>query len=141
MDLRAMLCVGTLACASMLRAETSEPAKLDAVQSLTVEKLRTYCRSCHAVGALRFIHSEDDAEVWTYITETRVPGSQTLWREAIFAVLDWPQDAPPPFDELKDPAAGRDWMPKGVKRLQLADDYVDSRSVRAVMLEALSATD
>lgn len=111
-------------------------------RAIALGKLRTYCKSCHAVGQLRFIQSEDDAQLWKYINETRAPGSNKLWAQAIVDVLSWPRgDTPPPFDEFKDPAKNQDWMPKGVKRLQLADDTVDGKSVRSIILDALRQED
>lgn len=100
-------------------------------------KLRTYCQSCHGLGQLRFIFGTDDLQLWRFITSNRAPSSGKLWSEAITDVLSWPSGTPPAFDELKDPAQGRDWMPKGAKRLQLADDDVDGRPAREIILDAL----
>lgn len=117
----------------------SEPAvfELLPLQKTAMQKMRVYCRACHAVGEQRFITSDDDQIVWDYIHAERAPISGKLWSTAIFDVLDWPSDRPPAFDEIMDPINNRDWMPKGVKRMQLADDKVDGVATRRKILEAL----
>lgn len=102
--------------------------------AFTVGKLRTYCKACHAIGELRFIHSEDDAEVWNHLFTARAPNSGKLWADGIVEVLSWPSDEPPPFDQLMDPPE-RDWMPRGSKRLHLA---ADSEGARRRIIESLS---
>ena len=102
---------------------------------LTAEKLRTYCRACHGLEKLRFIYSDDDEELWQYIREQVAPNSGKLWVDAIYEVLNWPTDEPPPFSQKIKP--NKDWMPKGSKRLRFADDYTEDTSSRHLMLEAL----
>lgn len=112
----------------------------DAQAQLTVSKLRQYCAACHAVGNVRFIRSDDDAEVWQYIYLNRSPNANKLWSENIIEVLSWPGDVPPPFDQPMDPGHNRDWMPKGAKRLSLAAKTVGGVATRKLMLQALRGT-
>ena len=53
------------------------------------------------------------------------------------ARLKPPTDVAPPFGPPMDPTSGRDWMPKGAKRLDLADDEEGGASVRRAIREAL----
>jgi hypothetical protein len=105
--------------------------------AFTVGKLRAYCKACHAIGELRFIHGEDDGEVWNYLFTGRAPNSGKLWADGIVEVLSWPSDKPPPFDQLMAPP-DRDWMPRGSKRLHLAADAENGVPVRRLLIEALS---
>ncbi len=108
---------------------------LNASEQLAVEKIRTYCQACHGVGELRFIYSEVDEEVWDYIHSQPSPKSKKLWATAIAEVLNWPSESAPPFSKPISP--DQDWMPKGIKRLQMADDYVGGVSSRRIILENL----
>lgn len=99
--------------------------------------LRQYCQACHAVGEKRFITSDDDAAVWTFIGSNRLPKNPAkTWAEEIAKVLSWPTDDPPPFDKPMEP--NRDWMPKGGKRLQFANGMMNGQSVRRVILDQLA---
>lgn len=109
-------------------------------RAVTMTKIRTHCNSCHGVGPLRFIYSSNDEEVWSYIKDTIVPNSDKRWVEAIIDVLSWPTDAAPRFDVWRLPSENKDWMPKGVKRLQLAEDMTDGISTRRIMLQVLQDT-
>lgn len=104
---------------------------------VSVEKLRTFCKSCHATGALRFIWSEDDDEVWHYLAENRAPNSNLTWAAAIVDVLSWPSEAPPSLETVRDPENNRDWMPRGRKRLLFADDKVDGETTRRIVIREL----
>ena len=106
-------------------------------QDFVVNKLRLYCKACHAVGDLKFITSDKNQDVWNYLWEEESPRSGRLWGELIIEVMDWPSDLPPPPDELMDPP-DRDWMPKGNKRNLLANDYFEHQSVRRLLLDYLS---
>lgn len=100
-----------------------------------VQKLRVYCNACHGLGRLRFIYSDDDEQVWSYLFSESAPISKKPWAQAIIEVLDWPSDLPPPFE--KPIAPDKDWMPKGEKRLRLADDTENGVSARRRIIEAL----
>ena len=100
-----------------------------------VPKIREFCQSCHGVGDARFIKSSNDAEVWAGLFRERAPKSGKIWAEAMIEVLSWPSDAPPPFDSPIQP--GRDWMPKGSKRLALADDTTNNEPTRKVIIKEL----
>lgn len=100
----------------------------------TVGKLRKYCAACHALGDLRFIHSDDDQVVWEFLFRGMSPQSKRPWAEAILDVLDWPGDSPPPFTHLKKPPS-EDWMPKGKKRLDFAADLDNGVPARRKMRE------
>ena len=115
----------------------SEEAPLTPEIIPAVAKLRIFCQACHAVGGLRFIWSDDDAQVWTYLFNNRAPNSPKLWADDIIDVLSWPTAIPPPFDQPMDPINHRDWMPKGSKRLELANDLTDGQATRQMLLEAL----
>lgn len=104
-------------------------------ETFAVQKLRTYCAACHALGGLRFIYSDDDSEVWSYLFTGQAPISKKLWSEAIQEVLSWPSDDPPPFNEPISPT--KDWMPKGEKRLRMAEDHENGTSIRLEILRAL----
>lgn len=102
-------------------------------QDQVVQKLRTFCTACHGLGELRFLHSDDNADVWEYINTQKAPRSQKLWTSAIREVLTWPSSQPPtmPISPTKD------WMPKGYKRLELADDEIGELSTREFILSVL----
>ena len=106
------------------------------VQMAVVGKLRTHCQACHAIGNLRFIYSSDNAVVWNDLFSKRAPGTNKLWAEGIIEVLSWPTDQAPPHDQMMDPPR-RDWMPKGAKRNDLANDLMEGRPARQVMIEQL----
>jgi hypothetical protein len=105
-------------------------------QKFTVMKLRTHCNSCHGVGDLRFFYSDDDEQAWHYLQTQTAPKSKKLWAEAIKEVLSWPSETPPSFDQPM--SSGKDWMPKGYKRLQLAEDMVNGQTARAFILSTLT---
>ena len=105
-------------------------------QKFTVMKLRTYCNACHGVGELRFFFSDDDDEVWNYLKTQTAPKSKKIWAQAIKEVLSWPSETPPDFSATI--AAGKDWMPKGYKRLQMAKDSVNGQTARAFILSTLN---
>lgn len=104
--------------------------------AITTRTLRKYCGACHAVGALRFIHSENDDELWSYILTHEVPETRKLWAQRIYETLNWPSDSPPPFGQLMEPPL-HDWMPKGVKRLEFASDKTGSIQTRRIILETI----
>lgn len=112
--------------------------EITAEQALAVQKLRTHCKACHALGELRFLPSEDDSVTWDFVLHERSPRSGKLWVEAIREVLDWPTDDPPPFDQLMAPP-DRDWMPKGYKRIVFARDVVEGEPTRRFLLRVLPA--
>lgn len=118
------------------RDSTVTEAPISAAQWAVVNRLRTHCQACHAVGNLRFIYSADDTVVWRDLFTRRAPGTNKIWAEGIIEVLSWPTDRAPPYDQMMDPS-GRDWMPKGAKRNDLANDRMDGRSARQVMIEQL----
>jgi hypothetical protein len=105
------------------------------VASVVVPKLREFCQACHAVGDSRFIRSDDDQVVWRDLFSGIAPKRGKLWAEAIVEVLDWPSDSPPDFSSPIEP--GRDWMPKGSKRLPFADDKTNGESTRRLLLREL----
>lgn len=111
----------------------SEP--LTPSQALTCSKLRQYCQACHALGELRFIYSDNNEELWREISYGISPKSKMIWKRKIYEVLNWPTDAPPSFQEPM--SASGDWMPKGIKRLDLANDKTDGTFTRRIMLETL----
>ena len=100
------------------------------------QTLRKYCKACHGLGKLRFIHSENDNELWDYILNNRAPNSGDYWYRSIQEVLDWPSDDAPPFNQMMLPP-NQDWMPKGIKRLQLARDEPGNISTRKRVLSIL----
>lgn len=103
----------------------------------TAGKLRQYCNACHGLGdELRFIFSDNDEDTWNFIFTNTSPKSGKRWAEMIIKVLDWPSDTPPPFDQMMNPPDD-DWMPKGQKRLQLAEDIVGTYPARKLMLNSL----
>lgn len=97
----------------------------------TLASLRKYCKACHAVDTLRFIHTEDDEELWRTLFNEKSPKSGKLWVERIITVLDWPNGVTPPFDQPI--SADSDWMPKGYKRTLLSEDM----GKRETILETL----
>ena len=103
----------------------------------TVNKLRTYCAACHALGSVRFIYSDKNEDVWNYISAQKAPRSQKIWKDAIVEVLNWPTNSPPPPSPLMDPANNRDWMPKGSKRIDLANDQEGGTSIRRRIISEL----
>ncbi len=130
----AFVCVWwmSLGSPSLLRAEG-----LDADQAFTISRLRTHCNACHGLGKLRFLWSADDQEVWNYLFTRPAPLAKKLWATAIYEVLDWPGDKMPDFEVPIHP--GKDWMPKGVKRMDLAADNYDGKSSRVRVLQTLKA--
>jgi len=121
-----------------LPAQADTPAAPDDL-AVFAARLRTFCRACHGVGALRFIRGDDDQVLWRDLfDESAAPGPGGPWAQRIIRVLSWPSDAPPPFNEPLDPP-DRDWMPRGAKRLSLASDRVDGQSTRTWLLARLAA--
>jgi len=110
----------------------------DANAAVSSSKLREYCRACHAIGNLRFIYDDDDQNLWNHILTTNVPGNTELWADAIVRVLSWPTDIAPAPSPVMDPPSGRDWMPKGSKRLHFAADKIDGVAVRHFVLDAIA---
>jgi hypothetical protein len=104
-------------------------------ESVVVPKLREFCQSCHAVGDVRFIRSADDHVVWVELFKGKAPKSGKVWADAIVDVLSWPSNDPPDFESPIEP--GRDWMPKGSKRLALATDTVNGELTRHMLLREL----
>ena len=100
----------------------------------TVPLLRKYCKACHAIGKRKFIKSEIDEEVWDYIFSAQAPSKQT-WAEAMVEVLNWPTHEPP--DPSVPMAPGRDWMPKGVKRFEIVEEFIEDRDVRQFIYESI----
>lgn len=105
--------------------------------AISSAKLREYCKACHGIGSMRFIWTESDEDLWAYIFVNNAPNRNRLWAESIYEVLNWPSTRPPASFPVMDPPNGRDWMPKGSKRLSFADDTVDSTLVRQIILESL----
>lgn len=104
---------------------------------LSAEKLREYCKACHAVGSMRFIWNESDEELWAYIFTNKAPNRNRLWAESIYEVLNWPSSVPPASFPVMDPPNSRDWMPKGSKRPAFAGDAVNGTPVRQTILDSL----
>ncbi len=104
---------------------------------LASKKIRQYCFACHASGSRRFIYSESDEEMWDYIFNHHAPGSGKLWAEGIRDVLNWPTNSPPPFNQYM-VSPSQDWMPKGVKRLQLSEEMHEGMPMRQFILETLN---
>ena len=84
--------------------------------------LRKYCSGCHALGDLNFIPTSSTDENWRFLFTgpTKVPGKS--WSELIQRVLSWPTADAPAYGQLMDPKNGKDWMPKGIKRINIHDD-------------------
>lgn len=102
-------------------------------KAIAADKLRVYCRACHGVGTMRFLHDgETDQELFGYLSRERAPKSGKLWADAIVDALSWPTDEPPPLD------AEDAYMPQGIKRLKLAQDRVGGVPARRIILEALA---
>lgn len=119
-----ILALGSQSTAYSADDEVSPP--LDApleVKSDIVGLLHTYCAGCHAIGKLNFLPSDSYVKNWHGLFNETSPISKTLWSTSILKVLDWPKDTPPAFGQLLDPVAGRDWMPKGIHRLRIAEDW------------------
>jgi hypothetical protein len=106
--------------------------------SIIASKLREHCRSCHGLGSQRFIYDESDMALWVRLYTLSAPVSGELWAERIARVLDWPTDAPPPFDQFMEPP-DRDWMPKGAGRLHLATDTIEGQ-VEGLLVRHLIVT-
>jgi hypothetical protein len=106
-------------------------------QTTAADALVHYCRACHGVGALRFIRGTDSADVWQTIQTEVVPGTSTVWRDAIIAALDWPGATPPAAGSERAP--GKEWMPKGVVRDAIARDVLGDETARMLLLRVLRA--
>ena len=111
-------------------ALASTASALDGERKFTAQKLREYCNACHGLGDLRFIYNDNDDDLWKYIFTYNVPGKNKLWAQRITELLDWPSDQAPPADQT-------DWMPKGIKRLDLAQDVENGVPARRIMVETL----
>lgn len=116
-----------------------KPAFTDSAAALSAAKLREYCKACHGVGSLRFIYDESDETLWRYILTNNVPGKSELWANAIVRVLNWPADSAPAPSPVMDPPSGKDWMPKGSKRLHFAADKINGAPARQYVLEAIQS--
>ena len=114
-----------------------KPTFAESSATLSSAKLREYCKACHAVGSLRFIYDESDSNLWRYILTNKVPGKSELWANAIVRVLSWPTNTPPAPTPVMDPPSGKDWMPKGSKRLHFAADKIEGVSARTYVLDAI----
>jgi hypothetical protein len=147
----AVICAALALAFSCGANDTSAPKKSDPMtmslhsddrllesSALSAAKLREYCRACHAVGSLRFIYDDSDQNIWTYIHTNNVPGKSERWSDAIVRVLSWPADAAPPPTPIMDPPGGRDWMPKGSKRLHFAAEKVEGLSLRQYIINAIN---
>ena len=104
--------------------------------TFTADCLRTYCQACHGLGEMRFIHGDDDETLWSFLLNNRAPRSGKLWIDGIIEVLDWPDGQMPPFDRLLEPPS-RDWMPKGIKRVEMSQSVVEGVPAQRVMLSTL----
>ena len=124
-----------LFCMGLFLSALSFSDSLTPSQTFTCVKLRQYCQACHGLGELRFIYSENNEDLWKEISYGISPKSKMVWKRKIYEVLNWPSDAPPSFQEPM--SAGSDWMPKGIKRLDLANDKTNGTSTRRIMLETL----
>lgn len=112
-------------------ALTTRAEALDGKKKFTALKLREYCAACHDLGDLRFIYDDNDDNLWKYIFTNDVPGKTKLWAQRIVEVLSWPSDQAPPADQT-------DWMPRGIKRFDLAQDVEGGTAVRRIILDALT---
>lgn len=112
-------------------------AEIDPEIDTAMNKIRTYCQSCHGVGELRFIQNESNLRLWDDINNTESPKSKRLWRELILEVLDWPTNSPPSFGDLMTPP-DKDWMPKGAKRLKIVKETVNGMDAREFIHYVLS---
>jgi hypothetical protein len=129
------LALATLLAAAAPTGAAGRGGPLSPEESLAAEALLHYCRACHGVGALRFIRSNELDVVWQTVQTETVPGSPTLWRDAIAAALDWPQDSPPAPGTQRLP--GKEWMPKGVMREAIAHDVLGEETARVFLLRML----
>jgi hypothetical protein len=119
----------------VVRAENV--GQISEAQSLAVDLMRTYCQSCHALGNVRFITSEDNGMVWRYILSEQVRPSVT-WAQAIIAALDWSTLDP---DSLVDPReTGKSWMPIGSKRYTIVERMIGDQDAREYILEHLRSS-
>jgi hypothetical protein len=93
--------------------------------------VRTYCKACHAIGKkeMKFITSDLDSEVITYMTTTKTPSGVT-WLDASIRSLSWPSNAVPADD------AG--YMPRGGKRFRInQNNYSSSATDRELLITKL----
>lgn len=102
-----------------------------------INQLRTYCKACHAIGNQRFITSTDNEEVWKYIFENNAPVSAKLWAKGIIKVLSWPSEEPPSTESRMDD--GKNWMPIGSKRFDLAKARHENIPLRKVLVHKLGS--
>jgi len=109
---------------------------LSDLQELSLDKMRYYCQGCHGVGALRFIYSDDNSQVWEDLFVRRAPNSGKIWADAIIEVINWPNGIMPGFDEMLN-YPDRDWMPKGVRRVEFSTDSHGDKAVRELIIEVL----
>ena len=99
--------------------------------------LRHYCKSCHAVGANRFIISNDDHTLWEYIRNSRAP-SGDLWVDAIVDTLNWPENKLPGVNDRT--SANRRYMPLGSKREDIFTDMINGENARLFIYDSVSST-
>ena len=126
-----------LVAASLATTARAGGPPLGAEREVLAQKLIQFCRPCHGIGKRRFLRSEDPAEIWTTITTELVPDTKTLWREAMITALSWP-DATPPAPGTGY-APGKEWMPKGALRGDLASDTVPGEATRSFLVRVLQA--
>jgi hypothetical protein len=93
-------------------------------------KLRVYCKACHAVGDQKFIYDDNDDHLWDYILHHDSPVSHKLWAQRIVEVLQWPSEDPPP-------ASQTNWMPRGIKRNQMAGEKTNGVPTRRFIVETI----
>lgn len=108
-------------------------------QAIVAEKLLKYCRACHGLGTLRFLPSTETEHIWATLTTEYVPNTTILWKDAIIGALSWPTAMPPAAGSMRVP--GKEWMPKGIKRLELAADSIEAESARLFILRALKGAE
>ena len=72
--------------------------------------------------------------MWDYISTHDSPISHNLWVKQIVERLNWPTPDSPPASETQ-------WMPKGIKRIELSEDIDNDtgESARLRMLRTLKA--
>lgn len=111
-----------------------KPAGMTDEQFITIKALDENCRACHGLGDIRFIYSDSHRVNWEYLKVAMFDSKKT-WLEVVYDVLDWPTDEAPEFDSKR--RGSKQWMPIGAKRLHLADEMVDGKSLRKTMLETI----
>lgn len=130
---RLMVCLLGLGLAGVSLGSTNA-GPTDVSPDRMVEWLREYCAACHGYGDREFLVSDDNGEVWRYIRNEPAP-HYNRWIDGIIHTLSWPTEDPPKPSDVIEP--GRHWMPRGTKRIDIARDQYQGRSVRKVLLEGL----